>query len=207
MAYLGTQPNDVKVNTGLYSPSEILQLTKDGSWGGSLQLIAENNITSTTASVDFTGLANTPYDVYLLTVDNFQGASDGTGLYVRLSNDNGTSFIATNYKYSRQRNYLSSGSGFSQEGRSTSTTFIAHIGAVGNATDEKGNARCYLYNLLSSNHSLASYSSVNMSSSGDLDGWFGGGAYSTGEVHNAIQVVGTDNIENANIKLYGVKEI
>ena len=71
MAYLGMQPNDVKVNTGLYSPSEILQLTKDGSWGGSLQLIAENNITSTTASVDFTGLANTPYDVYLLTVDNY----------------------------------------------------------------------------------------------------------------------------------------
>ena len=41
MAYLGTQPNDVKKNTGLYTPSEILQLTKDGSWGGSLELIEE----------------------------------------------------------------------------------------------------------------------------------------------------------------------
>ena len=39
MAYIGTQPNDVKKNTGLYTPSEILQLTKDGSWGGSLELI------------------------------------------------------------------------------------------------------------------------------------------------------------------------
>ena len=38
MAYLGTQPNDVKKNTGLYTPSEILQLTKDGSWGGSCLL-------------------------------------------------------------------------------------------------------------------------------------------------------------------------
>ncbi len=36
MSYLGTQPNNVKKNTGLYTPSEILQLTKDGSWGGSL---------------------------------------------------------------------------------------------------------------------------------------------------------------------------
>ena len=41
MAYLGTQPNDVKKNTGLYTPSEILQLTKDGSWGGSLELIED----------------------------------------------------------------------------------------------------------------------------------------------------------------------
>ena len=39
MSYIGTQPNDVKKNIGLYTPSKILQLTKDGSWGGSLQLI------------------------------------------------------------------------------------------------------------------------------------------------------------------------
>ena len=41
MAYLGTQPNDVKKNIGLYTPSQILQLTKDGNWGGSLELIEE----------------------------------------------------------------------------------------------------------------------------------------------------------------------
>ena len=51
MAYLGTQPNDVKKNTGLYTPSEILQLTKDGSWGGSLELIEEQTITSSTATM------------------------------------------------------------------------------------------------------------------------------------------------------------
>ena len=45
MPYIGTQPNDVKKNTGLYTPSEILQLTKDGSWGGSLELI-ENKLYS-----------------------------------------------------------------------------------------------------------------------------------------------------------------
>jgi len=41
MTYLGTQPNNVKKNTGLYTPSEILQLEKDGHWGGSLELIEE----------------------------------------------------------------------------------------------------------------------------------------------------------------------
>lgn len=53
MAYLGTQPNNVKQNTGLYTPSEILQLTKDGSWGGSLEFIAEQTADGTSATIDF----------------------------------------------------------------------------------------------------------------------------------------------------------
>ena len=46
MSYIGTQPNDVKKNTGLYTPSDILQLTKEGSWGGSLELIQSQNFTN-----------------------------------------------------------------------------------------------------------------------------------------------------------------
>ena len=54
MSYLGTQPNDVKKNTGLYTPSEILQLEKDGNWGGSLELIAEQTADGTSTSLNFT---------------------------------------------------------------------------------------------------------------------------------------------------------
>ena len=35
MSYIGTQPNNVKKNIGIYNPNEILQLEKDGNWGGS----------------------------------------------------------------------------------------------------------------------------------------------------------------------------
>ena len=80
MSYIGTQPNDVKKNIGLYTPSEILQLTKDGSWGGSLELIEEQNITSSTATVEFTNLANSPYDVYFLTADNVTTDTDSSYL-------------------------------------------------------------------------------------------------------------------------------
>ena len=52
MAYLGTQPNDVKKNTGLYTPSEILQLTKDGSGGGSVELIQEKTYARWVTLVD-----------------------------------------------------------------------------------------------------------------------------------------------------------
>ena len=55
MPYIGTQPNDVKKNTGLYTPSEILQLEKDGHWGGSLELIEEQTVSSVSA-VDFTSI-------------------------------------------------------------------------------------------------------------------------------------------------------
>ena len=51
MSYLGTQPNNVKQNTGLYTPSEILELTKDGSWGGSLELIEEQTYSGAVASI------------------------------------------------------------------------------------------------------------------------------------------------------------
>ena len=51
MAYFGTQPNEVKKNTGLYTPSEILQLTKDGSWGGSLELIEEKSISGVSSAI------------------------------------------------------------------------------------------------------------------------------------------------------------
>ena len=53
MSYIGEQVNNVKQNSGLYTPSEILQLTKDGSWGGSLELIAEQTISGNVANFNF----------------------------------------------------------------------------------------------------------------------------------------------------------
>ena len=61
MPYIGTQPNDVKKNTGLYTPSDILELTKDGSWGGSLELIAEQTYSSAVSFVDFTSIGNNDF--------------------------------------------------------------------------------------------------------------------------------------------------
>ena len=54
MSYIGTQPNNVKKNIGLYNPNEILQLTKEGSWGGSMELIQSQTVSS--AAVSYTHL-------------------------------------------------------------------------------------------------------------------------------------------------------
>ena len=46
MSYIGTQPNNVLKNIGLYNPNEILQLTKEGNWGGSMEHISTTTFSS-----------------------------------------------------------------------------------------------------------------------------------------------------------------
>ena len=75
MSYIGVQPNNVKQNTGLYTPSEILQLTKDGHWGGSLELIQEQTV-SNVATCNFTNIQGANYDVHLLQIETMFGATD-----------------------------------------------------------------------------------------------------------------------------------
>ena len=94
MAYIGTQPNNVKKNIGLYTPSDILQLTKDGSWGGSLELIQSQNFTSSVSYIDFTSIKGSEYDVHYLSFDGLSHTVAGVSLFsIRYSTDGGSSFI------------------------------------------------------------------------------------------------------------------
>ena len=95
MSYIGTQPNNVKENIGLYNPSEILLLTKDGSWGGSLDLIQSQTTSSTPSSVNFTDIKGALYDVHLLTFFNSLNSAGGQ-TQMRFSNDGGSSFESSN---------------------------------------------------------------------------------------------------------------
>jgi hypothetical protein len=204
MPYIGTQPNDVKKNTGLYTPSEILQLTKDGSWGGSLELIAEQVISTTTSAVDFTDLKN--YDVHFLTLNGMQPASDNDFGVIQFSNDGGSTFLSSGYIYAIQ-NGTSAGS--FPENRSSSAGAIFIASSIGTSTSEIGNSYSYLYNLLdNSKYSFLTTQTTNFNSSATYEMFFGGGVKPTAETHNAIRVkcfIG--NIAKATIKLYGVKQI
>lgn len=206
MAYLGTQPNDVKKNTGLYTPSEILQLTKDGSWGGSLELIQEQNITSSTATVEFTNLANASHDVYFLTADNVTTDTDDSYLNLQFSNDNGSSYETSNYDYGHQ---TATSSGTFSEARSTTAGQFFISGNIGTAGNEKANGYVYLYNLLnSSKYSLITHQSSDDLASGTFRMMFGGGTYHVAETNNAFRLLmNSGNITTANFKLYGVKQI
>jgi hypothetical protein len=206
MAYLGTQPNDVKKNTGLYTPSEILQLTKDGSWGGSLELIEEQTVSSVSA-VDFTSIKENKYDVHLLTVNDYNNASDDFPAGIRFSNDNGSSYESGSSAY-QVANQSGRAGGTFITFNGTSFDIIELGRAIGNATNEKFNCYVYLYNLgNSSKYSFTSFQSSFFQSAGDYNMTFGGAVYPTAETINAIRLTTSSGNINCTAKLYGVKQI
>lgn len=205
MAYLGTQPNEVKKNTGLYTPSEILQLTKDGSWGGSLELIEEQSITSSTATMEFTNIQEAKYDVHLLQIDSFYATAQ-RNLLVRLSNDSGSSYISTGYQYAYQYGQANGSFG---EDRSTNYNAMSLVTYGGDTIQESQNTYIYFYNL--GNSSRLSFSTFQNTGvqTGVYGMLFGGSVLPTAETHNAIQLLPTlsTNIANLQAKLYGVKQL
>ena len=202
MAYLGTQPNDVKKNTGLYTPSEILQLTKDGSWGGSLELIEEIDQTVSVSTIEFTNLGN--YDIHLLQYAEVQGGS--AELQARLSNNGGSSYISSaNYQYAMV--FGQAGGSFGDR-NSTSETKFVRLAKTGNNTGNTGQGYTYFYNLLnSSKYSFSTTQNTSMDNNPYYIMQFGGQVLAVAETHNAIQIFQSTGTLRGNFKLYGVKQI
>ena len=208
MAYLGTQPNDVKKNIGLYTPSEILQLTKDGSWGGSLELIEEQTF-SGVSSVEFTDIKENVYDVHFIQVSNFQhNGANNSGIRWLLSNNGGTSYITSGYQMAFFD--LDTGGG-TTDNKSTSR---AHFQATNISLDRDTNPTSrsagyyYLYNAgNSSKYTFQTNQTYSVDTSYNIA--FGGAVYTTAETINAFKFddFGTGYNLYGTIKLYGVKQI
>jgi len=206
MSFIGSQVNNVVKNSGLYTPSEILQLEKDGSWGGSLELIEEQTVSSV-SSVNFTSIKEAKYDVHLLQFSNIFASANSDFPVLRFSNDSGSSYETSNYQYAMQ---INTSHGFFGEGKSTSANAIYNIlGRGGSTAIYKNNSYVYLYNLgSSSKYSFATTHSAGTDDAGNFINFFGGGVYTQAETINAIQFLYTGGANiTGNIKLFGVKEI
>lgn len=204
MAYLGTQPNDVKKNIGLYTPSDILQLTKDGSWGGSLELIEEQTISN--SLIDFTSLQESTYNVHLFQLSNVKHSVTGN-LAIRLSNDGGSSFISTNYQYAWQRG---NSSGSFDEIKSTNKNRMIIAGDVTSTGSYNMYLYCYNFGNASKYSFVTTHAVLEYSTSSNLTVInFGGGVQPTAEVHNAVRFGTLDfnALASGTIKLYGVKQL
>ena len=201
MSYIGTHPNNVKENIGIYNPNEILRLTKDGHWGGSLELI-ESQTASSSSALDFTNLGN--YDVHYMTLDNFQ-CTTSTTRYVsaRVSNDGGSSYESGS-DYQRAWFRINT-SGTNAEINGTSETSMTNFFSI-DSDDRTSQSYIYFYNLQnSSKYSFATFQSWN--SVGDYT-YFGGMVYTVAETINALRLFPDgDALATGNAKLYGVKQI
>ena len=198
MAYLGTQPNDVKKNIGLYTPSEILQLEKDGHWGGSLELIAEKTV-SGSSTINFTSIKENVYDVHLMQLSLIEASAD-MDVEIRLSNDGGSNFEDSNYIRAVQYCGTNGVFGVSQ---STSATQFDVLGYTNTSTPIS--AYVYLYNLGSS----SKFSFITQHSTiSTIWSYFGGQGYMVAETINALQLLTSSaaTFTGGTAKLFGVKE-
>ncbi len=204
MAYLGTQPNDVKENKGLYTPKKILELTKAGSWGGSLELIQSETVSGAVSSVEFTSLKESIYNVHLLEIIGVVCSADNKAYELAFSNDSGSSFETSNYKWAFE--YMKSNGTF-QEKNNNSGGDITFIQNVGNASNENLNGYIYMYNLGdSSRYSNATFQMTAITQDPDYISTYGGGIYMVNETINAFQIKpSSDNISSGVLNLYGLK--
>jgi len=206
MPYLGTQPNDVKKNTGLYTPSEILQLTKDGSWGGSLELIQEQTFSGAVAAVDFTAIKENVYDVHYLQIENSGNVTDNRRLTCRFF-EGGVLETASVYQIATQ---VVRADGTNDEVKNTGIDELRLSDNTGNATGEKANSYAYFYNLgNSSKYSFMTFQSIVGNASGTASMEFGGGVLPQASTVDGIRVLINDdtNFSSFTMKLYGVKQI
>jgi hypothetical protein len=215
MPYIGTQPNDVKKNTGLYTPSEILQLTKEGSWGGSLELIAEQTADGTSATIDFLDIKENVYDVHFLTYSNVgTTGTDYDSILIRLY-ESGVLESGSVYQWANQRIRANGGN---NEYKSTASNSLPPFNnGISNQSIEKINSYIYLYNLgNSSKYSFATWQTSQIPSYSESQIFstnFGGGTLPQASLVDGIrlfnnQATGASNISNgSNFKLYGVKQI
>tara|TARA_Y100000401_G_C8250953_1_gene188124 strand:- start:34 stop:642 length:609 start_codon:yes stop_codon:yes gene_type:complete len=202
MAYLGTQPNDVKKNIGLYTPSDILQLSKNGNWGGSLEFIKQVDISASSTCV-ITDIKEDIYDVHYFTF-TMTGAHQDHTLFINFSEDGGSSYVTSNYSYSKS--YGQTNGTFNQA-TNASTSYIQLAQSV------DSNNGCYNYGyfyFLGNSGRRSQYSGVSVfersGDSGVKRFEYGGGNQFDDKAIDAIKIFPNVGTMTGSFKLFGVKE-
>ena len=207
MAYIGTQPNDVKKNIGLYTPSEILQLTKDGSWSGSLELIDTISFSSGVSTVSATNLQEDKYDVHLIHWKNFEITTSGGGTCqtnFQLA-ENGT-FTTSGYKRAVQGG---NSNGTTFEANSTSDSRIFNAYSTGNGQNINFSLYMYIYNAGDSSKYTFITTQLTKDEAGILQYQFGGGVLPTASKVTGVRAIESvgGTYDSFEVKVYGVKQI
>jgi hypothetical protein len=207
--YLGqNQPNQTVSNSGVFSITDVAELQSQGKLGGSLELIEEQTVTSTTATLDFTSIQENKYDVHLLQYKGFIPENDAVRLVLRFY-ENGVLETASVYQFANQ---LMRVTGTFTEPKSTGNAHIRLGTNVPNdVSSASDNGYIYIYN--AGNSSKYTFATIQTTGIyyGDNQGAmeFGGGVLPQASLVNGFQLSGysSGGIENIETKLFGVKQI
>jgi len=173
---------------------------------GKLELIETQTISTSVASVDFTSINGSNYDVHFLTIDNllFTDASGNEYLSCQLY-ESGTLETGSVYQYAQQ---YGTASGSSGEQKSTGTATPVISIQAGSTTNFLTNGYIYYYNLNnSSKYSFSTFHITQMAPGGFGASYaFGSLVLPQASTVDGIRIRSgnTANITQANISLYGI---
>lgn len=160
---------------------------------------------STSAAINFTGLSST-YRKYIIDIIDLIPATDGTNVFIQFSNDNGSSYVTSNYTYVGFGNLR--GVAFAGYDNSGDTGIrINEAGAAGNAANESLSSTVQIYNPASSSvYKNISFDTTFTSATTSTYGTSkGGGNHPTATAVDAVRVImSAGNITSGTFKLYGV---
>jgi len=199
--YLGqNQPNQTVSNSGVFSITDVAELQSQGKLGGSLELIAEETISGTVSSVDFTSIQENRYDVHFMQIQQLEASSGGSNYITIRFYESGVLETGTVYQFANQ---IGTASGSFSERKSTGLANI-ELGVQTNVS-EIANSYAYFYNL--GNSSKYSFCTSQGFGEASVQMGFGGGVLPQASVVDGIQVAHQSSFDTGTIKLYGVKQI
>ena len=206
--YLGQNtPNQTVSNSGVFSISDVADLEKQGKFGGSLELIEEQTVSSAVANIDFTSIKENKYDVHCLQYFNVisSALNDVAGLRFY---ESGVLETASVYQYAMQSN--NTDPSFT-EIKSTADSKIRFLGGYSYNFSFTGNGYIYFYNLgNSSKYSFCTFMNTTGTDGNDYNSMFGGGVLPQTSKVDGIRLFNyfnSGNFSSGTFKLYGVKQI
>ena len=198
MPYLGTQPQNVKKNIGLYTPNEITALTKAGHWGGSLEHIETQTFSGVT-NVDFDDLGN--YKVHVFQWNNIH-LDDNRDQNLRAKVGGAVQSASNTYARAMQVGGSSEG-----QDRDPNLDRLRLWAQTGNATGEAVNGFLWMYCALdSTKYTMFNQQYAQIIYNAVFEPSFGGGGYKVNNTLSGVQFYPSSSTTTGTISLFGLKE-
>ena len=209
--YIGKEVTQAfRDNKGIFTPQDIIELDQENKWTnfGQLELIETQSITSSSASMIFSNIQESTYNVHFLTYNNFQPVTNADRLGLRFF-ESGVEESGSVYQNAQQ---IGRADGTFVESKSTGANHLRLGTNVKNTATNSDNGYIYFYNLGdSSKYSFTTiHTTGNFSTSPNpLQFEFGSGVLPQASVVNQIKLfIGNDsanNIANLQASLYGIR--
>jgi len=168
-------------------------------------LLSTTTASGTATTVDITSNINSTYSIYRFSFFNLSATGAGNTIFLRISDDAGATFKATNYKHTGlSMNYTGATITRNDE---AATGFVIISTNLPNYNDSATEGACgfiEFYNPSVSRKAVFTGMTAQIDDAGDADIFYLGGVYTTAIIFNAVRIAASNNIYGT-FKLYGIK--